>query len=223
MRLAITILLISLIVTSTWAGTFRDDFNDGDFKGWMTPLGGEWSVEDGVVVCKNSDNAVVLSIGEPEWENYTVTFDSKVESHSGMFALGGMIRRDEVEFNEVYYCIAHTLVGDDRIEAGITVAKRPVEHSIKRNHNFSLKLGKWYNFRVTLKGTRFDFFLDNELVISTDYNNYPIPKSGKFSIWNRWTDKVYFDNVVITGDDIQPVQAKSKLTTTWGRVRSGKH
>jgi hypothetical protein len=157
MRLTIAILFISLIATSIWAGTLRDDFNDGDFKGWMTPLGGEWSVEDGVVVCKNvsnpvwDSNAVVLSIGDPVWENYTVTFDAKVESHSGMFALGGMIRRDEVEFNEVYYCIAHTLVGDDRIEAGITAAKRPADNSIRRNHSFSLKLDKWYNFRATLK------------------------------------------------------------------------
>jgi hypothetical protein len=221
MRLIVIVLLMSLLAISIWAGTFRDNFNDGNFRGWTTPFGGEWSVKDGAVLCQHSSKTVVLSIGEPDWEDYTVTFDGKIESHNGMYAIGGMIRSDERNFNDVYFCLARTLVGGDRIETGVSEAQQPVGTII--NDNFSLELDKWYNFRATLMGTQFDFFLDNELVISVDYNDYPLPQSGKFSLWSRWADKSYFDNVVITGNDVPDlnlsVTPKSKLTNTWGRIK----
>ena len=205
-------------VLSASGGTWRDDFEDGDFEGWTT-LGGEWSIKDGVVVCKNgSSDVVILFIGEPTWRNYTVTFDGKVESHSGRYSIGGLVRYDEVKIADAYYCIGNEPVGGgERAETGIVAGGKFL--GIVRDHNFSLKVGKWSNFRTHLDGTKIDFFLDNELAISTDYSNQPIPPSGKFALWTRFTDEAHFDNVVITGDDIRPIQPKSKLTNTWGRIK----
>ena len=40
MRLVI-MLFMFLISVPAWAGTFRDDFNDGNWEGWK-PFGGRW-------------------------------------------------------------------------------------------------------------------------------------------------------------------------------------
>ena len=41
MKQMMVMLIFTLFVSSVWAGIFRDDFNDGDLKGWTFVLGAE--------------------------------------------------------------------------------------------------------------------------------------------------------------------------------------
>ena len=41
-------LMLTLLVSSTWAEVFRDDFNDEDLEGWVVQ--GEASIENGKLV-----------------------------------------------------------------------------------------------------------------------------------------------------------------------------
>ena len=212
-------------VLSASGGTWRDDFEDGNLKDWAKYgqwNDGLWEVKDGVLACKNNNDFAVLYpiITETTWGNYTVTFDGKIKSHQGRYALAGSIRYDEEKEANAYYCIAGA-DGLDRIEASVYIAGKCF--GIIRNHKFSLKLDKWYNFKATVNETQFDFFLDNELVVSVDWSNQPLPKRGKIDIWTRYPGEYHFDNFVVTGDDVPntgySIESKGKLTNTWGRIK----
>ncbi|MBI1925057.1 hypothetical protein HYR99_12515 [Candidatus Poribacteria bacterium] len=53
-----------LLVTSTWAGTFSDNFDDGNLDGWTIdrPLGqgGTWKIENGGLVLQAIDTDLGL-------------------------------------------------------------------------------------------------------------------------------------------------------------------
>lgn len=72
----IAILYMLLIAISVWTGTFRDDFEDGNWQGWqIADLDGgvsTWTVEDGILVCNRPNIASsYLMIGERNWRNYS--------------------------------------------------------------------------------------------------------------------------------------------------------
>ena len=48
MKRITVMLMLTLLVASTWAGMFRDDFNDGDLEGWVVK--GEASIENGELI-----------------------------------------------------------------------------------------------------------------------------------------------------------------------------
>ena len=83
MKIAI-ILCILLTSMLAWAGTFRDDFEDGNFEGWMevfakNPEKSVWSVRDGILIGRRiSGWGADLVIGDKTWRNYTIECDMKI-------------------------------------------------------------------------------------------------------------------------------------------------
>jgi hypothetical protein len=124
-----------------------------------------------------------------------------------------------------YYAIARSGSIMDRIEA--SVYNDPDQYfGMIRNPDFLLELDKWYNFKVSINGSKFDFYLDAELVISTDWSDQPLSKNGKIELWARFPGEYWFDNVVITGSDIPDVgpsgfavNSSGKLATSWGQIK----
>jgi hypothetical protein len=79
------------MVISAWAGTWRDDFNDGDFDGWrmykhlwrndiVIPNAGNWRVKEGVVIGgdDNENISYVLAMQAPSWTDYTAEVSVKL-------------------------------------------------------------------------------------------------------------------------------------------------
>lgn len=90
MRIVITIFML-LIAPLTWAGTWLDNFDDGDFAEWrmdtclwmpeiVTPDAGNWVVENGAVVAgdNNSGKRYDLYIGDMSWMDYTAEVSIKL-------------------------------------------------------------------------------------------------------------------------------------------------
>ena len=92
MRLSIVILSIVLISVSSWAGTFRDDFEDGNWQGWKTGTGPEldtveedrFSIVDGVLRIDarlaiqdipNYDIGIWL---DRNWKDYSFSADMRI-------------------------------------------------------------------------------------------------------------------------------------------------
>ncbi len=80
------LLMLSLSITSAWAGTLTDNFDDGDFEGWqlakLFDKTVQWSVENGELVCvlKNAcGRSSVLWIGDDTWKNYVFEAQFQVE------------------------------------------------------------------------------------------------------------------------------------------------
>ncbi|MBI1922861.1 hypothetical protein HYR99_01285 [Candidatus Poribacteria bacterium] len=73
-----------ILVPSTRAGTFRDDFEDGNLKDWRqeTPFAQEptlWEIVDGELECTRPDSKSTLLItGEFDWKDYTIEYDVKL-------------------------------------------------------------------------------------------------------------------------------------------------
>ena len=58
MKQMIVILILTLFASSVWAEIFRDDFNDGDLRGWTFVQGAEHG--------RIQDSALVLSAPNPK-------------------------------------------------------------------------------------------------------------------------------------------------------------
>jgi len=87
------------------------------------------------------------------------------------------------------------------------------------------QLGEWHRIRIDVVGNEISFYIDDKLQHQRNDN---LHTSGGVFLY-AYNAIVEFDNVVITGDDIPDVgpsgyavQPKSKLTSTWGRLKSHK-
>ncbi len=79
MRLTVALSLFLLSV-SAWAGTFTDDFEDGDWAGWEISAVDGASIVDGVLRLDHIDKpgaSLALSTGE-DWEDYSFSADMRL-------------------------------------------------------------------------------------------------------------------------------------------------
>jgi len=231
MKTILIVIALLIFTVSVLAGTFRDDFEDGDFKGWTHLPGEKWLVKDGVLVTINNADFTALdlrpNLGEEFWGDYTVIFDGKVKSHQGRYCIAGGLRQQQKDLTKgwVYYALA-----TNRLEASIYIDPEQYFGMI-RVQNFLLELDKWYHFKVDVKGKKFDFFLDDKLEISADWKDQPFSTNGFVTLWTRYPGEYWFDNVVITGPDIPntgpsgvnsrfiSVGSIGKLVETWGKIK----
>ena len=70
-----------MVIPFAYAGTWSDDFSDGNISGWLpsNPMGGNysWEAVDGVLVGeRQSEWTVALSLEDGNtWQDYTVELD----------------------------------------------------------------------------------------------------------------------------------------------------
>ena len=79
MKHAIIGLMLLLLVTSVWAGTLRDDFEDGDMDEWdLSEVRPIWEMKDGELVITPQGFPVSFYAGEPTWGDYTVRVRTRI-------------------------------------------------------------------------------------------------------------------------------------------------
>jgi hypothetical protein len=87
MRLTIVIFMF-LLSMSAWAGTYKDDFNDGNWDGWKLVKADPWSINvnegcsiaDGVLrldATNKPEASLFLSIIE-DWKDYSFSADMRL-------------------------------------------------------------------------------------------------------------------------------------------------
>ena len=227
----LSVLLVSI---SAWAGTWRDDFNDGDLSGWkMIKMSrnfflweGNWRIKDGVVIGgdENPDVIYFLSLSRgATWSDYIAEVSVKLSKPleacspwSGVYLListgefagwngyGLSIRRLEVPV----------------VARGVSIIGNV--HPINATP-FKTEADRWYRLRIDVKrGGKIRCFIDDEPV----------------SPWFQGIQKgapgfgtegvvAMFDDFVVTGPDIpdggpgaKAVRPRDKLATTWAKVKS---
>ena len=70
-------IMYCMVVSFAFAGTFSDDFEDGDLAGWNIEGEGNWKnwkVENGELLTSNQ-SFTLFSTGEAGWSDYTVQAD----------------------------------------------------------------------------------------------------------------------------------------------------
>ena len=239
-------LLIAVSPVVVYAGTFSDDFNDGNFHGWQIrkpsrnfPVTVE--IKNGYVVMdtmfKKNENRDFLGIkraslelraGNAEsWNAYTLTCRIRIsEVENALFSID--VRRSEGRFD----LAAQQTMLIDPLFPGISVITAPpdakfnpekirVEGDIHRGHfRILIKLRRWYPIKIVADGDNFAFYFDNNLL--TEYEDKTaVPGTVRFYASSGML--VHLDDVVITGPSVPDlanrVSPKGHLTTIWGKIK----
>lgn len=221
-----SLLMMALMISlPTWAGTYIETFDDGDFDGWeiFNFWGGvsEWKIEDGVLACRRPMFASSsLLYGEENWGDYSIECDAKmVETFPGFLeAIALDLRVSNISnvnsINDIYCAVRK----EGRAVIWAYLNGKEVGKSAEKA--FNIQLDHWYHLKAIAKENNFEFYIDGELIASLSDSRCP---TGRVGLAVNGA-VAHFDNVVIRGDDVPDntiaVSLSGKLVTTWGRLRS---
>lgn len=217
---AIGTFLVMLIALSAQAGTYIDNFDDGDFDGWEAMGPAEWQVVDGVVTGRSEVNSGSgLLFGEHDWRNYTIECDAKIVETIATLpnaSLGlRMLDRSLSDFNYIW-CLPSVAWGTAFIWPWLNGKGL----GLSAQKPFKQEMNRWYHLKGVAYEDNFEFYIDGELMASLSDSRFP---TGRVMLQTNGCLS-NFDNVVITGDDVPDnttaVSISGKLATIWGQLRS---
>jgi len=232
-RITITGLIVYCMVTSSaFAGTWKDDFEDGDFDGWevFNPGPGEiWDVENGELSGQYATGNGTYSVVQLEvenaalWEDYSVVCKAKLVENFANGWFGIFFRVTGGSGHGFYVNVGKKKVLG-RTAAWVKLSDVPLPFDVLED--------TWYELKMIAEGDHFEFYINNELTGAFDDGSRP---SGTVWLIVR-NAHVHFDDVVITGPEIpdggpgfvetpQPdfaVTPQSKIVTMWGSVKRGR-
>ena len=233
MKRTMVFLTLSLLVTEAWAGTLRDNFEDGDLDGWkFKAFGGrkqkgQCAARNGVMVCASKGEkgfTIGAYIGDwarsHRWKNYEFEcqFMFPKTLLPNLPAIGFVVRNVELVGNLSFQVspAVRNLIGCYRFVAN----KGKWMHL----ENFVTQAGKWYTVRIVVLEKSYKMFLDEKLICAFSSD---LPDKGGIAL-AAGNCEVHFDNIVITGakipdldmKNVLAVSPRTKLTTTWGQIRA---
>jgi hypothetical protein len=220
------LIIYCMVISPAFAGTWRDDFEDGDLVGWEG-VNTSWNAEDGECSGEffNAPSGILELIvtGDAGWEDYTVMCKMKFVV-IGHFA--GVSFRDNFG-NSRYGFVINTQKNTAyawKLSQGTVTT--PSEIPLP----FTPSKDTWYELKIIVEGTHFEFHIDGELVCEFDDNSIP---SGKVGLCVR-NAHAHFDDISISGDDVEDgghwdpeahpesksVKPKGKLANMWGDIKN---
>ena len=249
MKGLLTTLLIAISPVVAYAGTFSDDFNDGNLHGWhidKPPRGIPVTVEikNGYVVMdtmfKKNENrdflglkhtSLELRTGNAEsWNAYTLTcrvrISEALDEVPTIFSIH--VRRGEGRFNRVaqqtmMIILANQLISVSTIppDAKFDPKIGRGDHIHRGNFKVLIKRRRWYPIKIVANEANFAFYFDNHLV--TEYEDKTaVPGTVRFQA--NFELLVHVDDVVITGPTVpdlaNSVNPKGHLATIWGKIKT---
>ena len=237
----LVLILVGLAAQGVHAGTYVVDFERdiiGELpEGWaelcsMGPekISGAPSVENdptnpGNKVLKFnsgvSASAYYLEAGT-EWNDYTFTFDF-LFGQGAIYAWVFWAVQDAnnwytTQFRTIdprgpYYYAGYA--EDGKCPWGQWFEGAPYPHG---NIPGAYVADKWYTGKIILTNNKgWSFYVEDQLVLEHPDTHYTF---GSIGFGGQKSD-IYFDNAIITGEDIPPmvVQPLLKVTTTWGHLK----
>jgi len=223
---SISVLMIAIPSTSAWAGTLKDNFDDGNMDGWdlseFAPRD-TWEVKNGALVVTPRDYPVGFSIGETTWKDYTIRVRAKIVKYQPTGALEcAAIWARSTSYQRrtpVYgYVFGFGAMGNKNIHC-FRVDGNPLTGFNTVSKPFEWELDKWYDLKLIAEGDYFKFYVNDELVIEYTDTVYPAGKVGIAAAFSTTT--AHFDDFSVTGNDVlAPIEAKGKLATSWGKIKS---
>jgi hypothetical protein len=218
---------ILLIAASAWAGTLRDNFDDGDMKGWdLSGAGDAWEIKNGELVIPPAGAPPQFLIGEADWEDYTIRVSAKIVKHQTTDFLEGpnIMARWESPLHLYIFAFGSSGVNDKTAYAFYVAGDIEAKHLEVKP--FEWELDKWYDLRLVAEGDRFRFYVNDQLVIDYTDDVYPKGKVGITSAFIGTT--VHFDDLSVTGDEVPDMNLsqvsvlpnKGKLVTKWAKLKA---
>jgi len=222
---------ILLVSISAWAGTWRDDFNDGDLNGWkmckgiwegkLMPDEGNWRVEDGVVIGGEEAPLTWHALNVSEgwaWSDYTAEVSVRLPKPLQLWASVGLyISPEDGKSSGLEIRNANGIVG-----ARGYIYAHPATFNPIGWKAFKMNINRWYRLKIKVdEGGNIQCFLDDQLVLRF-LQGYQRGTPGFFA----YQCVAMFDDFVVTGPDIpdggpgaKAVRPKGKLATTWAKLK----
>lgn len=211
-------LALSIFPRVSAAGTFRDDFDDGDMIGWKPNAATGISIVEGKLQFKGAD-ALIVKVGEPTWKGYSLEAQLKIAGPMGAGWFSVRVMQGNAGQLDGYYEIRLSKTG--------TIAALYVNG--RRLESFWVPIpveeNAWHRMTITPSNGKVSFYLDDVLIAQlTD-----MELSGYVDMCSTKGTHVYVDNVTISGPNIPDTgpsgpnsfsaESRSKLATTWVQVK----
>ena len=216
-RQIIVFLLWVLPLTSP-AGTFRDNFDDGDLVGWKPNIATGISVVDGKLRFKGPDSLIV-KVGSPSWEGYSLEARVKIVEFTNGGWFSARILQGSVEDRNGYYeiCLA---------QGGIVAALYVNNHCLESFRVPTVvEENVWHRVKINPSNGKVSFYLDGVLMAQLTH----LGLSGYTDMCSTKGTHIYVDDIAISGPNIPntgpsgpnsfAVRHQLKLVITWGEIR----
>jgi len=233
--LFIFVMLFSSPAMVSFAGTFVEDFDDGDAEGWERSPQNEgndnvvWDVVDGAFMFdpEGEDWSLAINqmnfVGTPqvanvsEWTDYE--FEADLKHTMAANWPGGIRARVDLDTGGHYAVWLYP--GDGRVN----LYKNPgwdINTGLADLGQAAYKpaVDEFHTVKISCQGDAITVFYDDKEVISAKDSEH---KAGTIALCVQ--DKVvYYDNIKVTGPQIpnvnmSPVEPVGKLATSWGAIK----
>ncbi|RKU13465.1 hypothetical protein C6502_03630 [Candidatus Poribacteria bacterium] len=207
----------------SFAGTWRDDFEDRITREWkiynLDRQVENWWVNKGEAVgriFKRGFMSLWLT-GELDWENYSVSCRGKLVKERNDPAYIGLTLHDRGEEDTRYLFFINFFFGT------VSIIKASPRNWSTRTFPFVSDIDTWYHLKATVNDGQLEFQVNGQVFVSEDSS--PL-KSGQAGLVVGNAEG-RFDDVAITGVNIKnggpgrarAVDRQEALTTTWGRIK----
>lgn len=209
----IIVIITLLLPINGWAGTFKDNFNDGDAKGWKIEENGpgKWEVKNGGYRGSIASGVESIAlVGEPDWEVDLI--EVKIRDVQGSW-LAVVFRYQDINNFDAWWLD----ISSKRLEAW------PKMGDYEGNARVSVAVPfdpqKEFTLKIIIDKNNFSVFFDGKKV--GDYTNDKF-KTGRVGLL-VWESSATFDDVIIEGKNISGLMVVSphkKQPLLWGEIKS---
>jgi hypothetical protein len=229
MKFISIVVMLFLLPFSVWAGTFLENFDDGDLEGWqelvvqLNEAAGSWNViNDELHAVSHKGFLRLLTTGDDTWEDYTFEFDVKPLKKHGKGAIAIAAR---IKGGVLFYCSFADLVifgNDDPLLVSFLSCMRgdwhDLEFAVLYFESYPLlRVNKWSHLKLSVDGNMVAFWVNKKQVMkSTAIRNLKdVQHGGRNFKFGEFPDfltggvgfglsnyTARFDNITVTGDSI---------------------
>ncbi len=223
------LLVLCLLAGFSYAGTWIENFDDGNTDGWRLVLGSEKHAEATVVNSElvfrqfniGSTGGWLVLEASRNWSNYTLEMRFKFTEDVGPNDPKGAI----ITYNDTFDGIPEggpncpfLFLRPDGLVRGMLAINGAWFFPVTTQFPFSS--GVWYQLRILVQGSHYELFIDGQHILTYDDDTFT---SGGVGIGARDV-VVHFDDVRITGDSVPDggsvaVEVAGKLATVWAALK----
>lgn len=174
-------------------------FNGRDLSGWVSMFGGEWAVEDGVLVGRNGTNWTTNPEvsgswlrTEKEYGDFVLELEYSISprGNSGIHFRSALVKNPTFTGYEVQ-------IVDDAGRAPHKGSAGSLYDVIAPNKNMSKQAGEWNTVRLTCRGNRIQVAVNGEEIV--DFTEATRSNRGYIGLQNHDARSVVkFRNIRIT-------------------------
>lgn len=198
-------LLIVMALLGGWVGCSTSKpqprsqtlFNGRDLTGWVVMHGGDWTIEDAVLVGRNGTNWSTDPEVSGSWlrterpyQDFILDLEYTIEGNSGIFIRSGLDKNPAFTGYEMQIVSDHGRAPSKGSAGSLYDVVAP-------SQNMTRPIGQWNQVRILAEGPRIQIILNGEMVV--DFDEASRSEIGYIGLQNH-DDKsvVKFRNIRLT-------------------------